>query len=184
MIRLDANSGWPEVFLVAAALVFGFMVINWTISTESSILLSVFLGLFTATGTARLSSEASRREHTVTALLSARTDQVLHAHIEKVVCAFGDSAISSADLANNDKKNAIQSAIQILNFYEFLAKAIENGDFDEKLVRESLERQYFYACDKFKEVIRDALEKDTRKPEKTFSGILWLYKKWHGSALL
>ena len=124
MIRLNDNAGFPEIFFIIAALILGYMVIRWEVSTETSILLSADVGLFTATAAARLSAEASRREHTMTMLLHARTDQTLRGHVEKAYKTFGHAPVTATDISDSQKVDGVEAAIQILNFFELLAKAI------------------------------------------------------------
>jgi len=104
--------------------------------------------------------------------------------VDAVVNEFGQGPIDKSHLSIMSKRNAVQAGTEILNFYEFIAQAIENKDVDEKLIRDSIERQFTKTCHYLKVIIELGLSTDERDPRKTYSGILHLYQRWNSRPLI
>lgn len=81
------------------------------------------------------------------------------------------------DTVLNDKNQKLRNSFRaILNHYEFIAAGLRNGDFDEKLVRDSEGSTYIYLykyCEPYIWKLRDS-----RKRMTIYEHLEWLTKRW------
>ncbi|ECO5144552.1 DUF4760 domain-containing protein, partial [Salmonella enterica] len=129
---------------------------------------SIFLG----TGwwiQATINSAASRKSHTINTVMNQRHSKTFFEKLDNVYKHFGIDKVINEEIASQyvheskrtgptvrpEIMNACRDATYILNFYEFISAGVNNGDFDEKLIKEcfmvpmaSFERRAFYiiAC--------------------------------------
>ncbi|WP_233948247.1 DUF4760 domain-containing protein [Pectobacterium versatile] len=110
---------------------------------------SIFLG----TGwwiQATINSAASRKSHTINTVMNQRHSKTFFEKLDNAYKFFGIDKIINEEIASQyvheskrvgptihpEIMNACRDATYVLNFYEFIAAGVNNGDFDEKLIKE------------------------------------------------
>jgi Domain of unknown function (DUF4760) len=133
---------------------------------------------FATTGwlyTARRARSLSRMQHTVSVMLQASFNKEFQEAACKIRPYPRDGCCPEDDLTEENAK--LREAFRrVLNHYEFLAAGLRNGDFDERLVRDS-ERGtillLFRAC---KQVIWKI--RDDRSRLSIYEHLEWLCRRW------
>jgi hypothetical protein len=84
---------------------------------------------------ARRARTLSRKQHTVTVMLQAS----LNKEFREALLSISDAITAGKcpDLSNNDHKNLRIAMRFVSNHYEFISAGLRNGDFDERLIRDS-----------------------------------------------
>lgn len=137
-----------------------------------------------------LSAKASRRQHTLNTILNTRSSDIYqrhlanyaklikeHQHIHPKMASWFhkgyDDEFEGASIPQS-LRDAINGINYVMNYFEFLALAIRQGDLDESLLKEcfcgmlpKIERRAFY-------LIREAQQKD----ERFFEAFVNMVRDW------
>lgn len=160
-----------KIFL--ALLIFIYIVLASKDGNQYQTSLTVLISsIFLGTGwwiQATINSAASRKSHTINTVMNQRHSKTFFEKLDNVYKHFGIDKVINEEIASQyvheskrtgpiirpEIMNACRDAAYILNFYEFISAGVNNGDFDEKLIKEcfmvpmaSFERRAFYiiAC--------------------------------------
>lgn len=103
---------------------------------------------------ATVSKVAARKSHTLNILMTQRNSELFHKRSQNALSVFGfnctiNECIAKAQVSPTDKdicnkklkkkyKKAIKDFVYLLNYYEFICSGINNGDFDEFLMKDCL----------------------------------------------
>ena len=145
-----------------------------SITSQQAVLIAAALATIGWLYTSRKNRTLSRKQHTVNTMLSSLFDEhmtkckdVVSPHLTAGECPDFNDPAHTAD------REAFRF---VLNFYEFIAVGIRNGDFDEKMMIDSSRGTIialFKCCEKQIYAIRN-----TRSRQSTYEHIEWLYKRW------
>jgi hypothetical protein len=80
------------------------------------------------------------------------------------------------DAEDDTDRNALR---RVLNHYEFIATGLRNGDFDERLVRDSERAAILTLFEKSQDFIWNL--RDARRRITIYENIEWLYSRWEKS---
>jgi hypothetical protein len=125
--------------------------------------------------TARRARSLSRKQHTVSTMLQASFNKDFQEMASKIRPYLKKGKCPDNDLTpeNEQTRDAFR---RVLNHYEFIAAGIRNGDFDERLVRDS-ERGtillLFKTCRQMIYKIRD-----DRSRLSIYEHLEWLNRRW------
>ena len=124
--------------------------------------------------TARRARTLSRKQHTVTVMLQAS----LNKEFRDALLVISDAMKNGAcpDLEADENKELRFSMRFVTNHYEFVAAGLRNGDFDERLVRDS-ERGVIVQMFKFFEGHIYSLRK-SRDRMTIYENLEWLNVRW------
>jgi len=137
-----------------------------------------------------LSAKASQRQHTLNTILNTRSSDIYQRHLANYARLIKDHQHIHPKMAtwfhksyDDEFKNvsipeslrdAMNGIVYVMNYFEFLALAIRQGDLDESLLKEcfcgmlpKIERRAFY-------LIREAQQKD----ERFFEAFVNLVRDW------
>lgn len=125
--------------------------------------------------TARRARTLSKKQHTINAILQSNfNDRFLNSRAE--ISPHLRAGKCPEDLLTGGDENMVRSFRNILNHYEFLSAGIRNGDFDERLVKDS-ERGTFIAlfscCESYIWKLRNS-----RKRQTIYEHLEWIHDRW------
>ncbi len=153
---------------------------------------SVFLALVTFVVNARQNRTTSRKQYTVTILLETRLSAEFRETLEKRRAVFPEYADITFDDWNNARlakpssntpeeieaaarsNRGAQALATLLNYYEFLAIGIENGDLDEVMLKQSVRGIMCNLVDDARQVISAMQSKNP----KAYEHLAKLYDSW------
>jgi hypothetical protein len=153
---------------------------------------SVLIALLTFWITGRQNRNASRKQYTVTILLETRLSTEFRETLEKRRAVFPEysdvtfqawndarlakpASSSPADIETSAVQNrGAQALASLLNYYEFLAIGIENGDLDEAMLKQSLRGIMCNLVDDCRMLIAGMRQKNP----KTYEHLSILYDRW------
>lgn len=138
-----------------------------------------------------LGKKASRRQHTLNTILNTRVSDIYQSRLKAYSSAITIDQYIHPTLArwfhhkssdefsdfeiDDDVKDALNGIVYVINYFEFIALAIEKGDIDEELFREcfrgmlpGIEKRAFH-------LIREAQNKD----KEFFCAFVELVDKWN-----
>ncbi len=151
-------------------------------------LIGVIAALLTFTISSRANRVAQRKQHTITILLDTRLSdqfQIINT-MRKAVYPPGetvDTTVFYADYkapyapARNSatcRRRGAEALVSLLNYYEFLAVGLDQGDLDETMLRKTVRGIMCRLVDDAREVIAS----ERRKNDKTFEHLAALYADW------
>lgn len=140
---------------------------------------AALIGAGLATGgwlyTARRQRALSRKQHTVNVMLQASFSKDFRDSLEVIGVAWKASD-KCPDLELPENAELRRSMRFVTNHFEFIAAGIRNGDFDEKLVRDSLRGVMLRVYEFFGERIWHL--RKSRRSQTTYEHIEWLYTRW------
>lgn len=123
--------------------------------------------------TARRQRALARKQHTLNVMLQAGFNKefrdaqtAVRPHISAKKCP------DILDPTNEDRENFRI----ILNHYELISAGIRNGDFDERMVRDSQRGSFVAAWETCEPVIFKM--RDDRRRQTTYEHFQWLYRRW------
>jgi len=103
---------------------------------------------------ATVSKVAARKSHTLNILMTQRNSEIFHRRSQNALRVFGftktiNECIAKSQVNPSDKdicnkklkkkyKQAIVDFVYVLNYYEFICSGINNGDFDDFLMKDCL----------------------------------------------
>jgi len=133
---------------------------------------------------ATLAVRIGRKQHSINVLFQSRLSKELTEHLSIVNEKFphhGPLRWEIIDAAEN--KAVYNAAVHLLNYYEFIAVAIEHGDMDEGIIRDCILMQFLGFVGRATEMIgkfRGEDEHGVPQPElrQTMSGIVRMRKRW------
>ena len=136
--------------------------------------IAIFIGAGTATigwvYTARRARTLSRKQHTFNALLQMSMTKEFEDKTAKIRPYVRDNAVPANDHNLND------DVMWLLNYYEFLAAGIRNGDIDEQLLYDS-EYGFILAFYEASTDYREGIRKK-RQLQDIYAHLDWLYSQW------
>ena len=95
----------------------------------------------------------------------------------KLIAPYLKKGECPADVLNGDDNDLRSAFRNILNHYEFLSAGIRNGDFDEKLVKDSERGTYialYTCCERHIWNLRDGRQRMT-----IYEHLEWIHRRWH-----
>ena len=122
----------------------------------------------------------SVKQHTVNTLLQSRLSAVYMENTANVNTYFFESngeirPIKESDLADDEEsRKHIAAARYMLNYMEFVAVGIRQGDLNERLLRSSL-RTILINVHDFSKVF---IDQRRMKNSRIFENFLWLHDRW------
>ncbi|WP_417439802.1 DUF4760 domain-containing protein [Idiomarina abyssalis] len=184
----SAIIAWVTIFL----LVISYIVLRYfeTYQIALSILMSMTIVVMGWWVQSVLSAKSSRKQHTLNTILDTRSSAIYQQHLERYSRLIKDYQHIHPKIAewfhypNKDDfsqmavpkelKDAINGLAYVMNYFEFLALAIKQGDLDETLLKEcfcgmlpKIESRAFH-------LIREAQSKDSR----FFEAFVSLTQRW------
>ncbi len=141
--------------------------------------LAVLIGAGAATTgwlyTARRSRTLAKKQHTINVILQTNFNKefldsraAIAPHLKNGSCP--DDVINGA---NDELRRHFRN---ILNHYEFVSAGLRNGDFEEKLVKDSERGTYialYRCCEKYIWSVRDS-----RKRMTIYEHLEWIHNRW------
>lgn len=125
--------------------------------------------------TARRNWQLSRKQHTINVILQANLSQEYLSNRAKVAPMIKRGSCDVGVLDGTDGSLEI-SLRRVLNHSEFVAAAIRNGDFDERLMRDAEQASYvqlFKVCQPYIEKLRRERQRAT-----LYEHLEWLSARW------
>lgn len=192
-------------FIVGLGIIFALLVGGQLMLPEDSALkfgekawltfVATAVGVFTWFGTSLVSIRNSIKQHTITTLLQMRLSATYMEHANKVASALGRCrALSSpsfkhptpkeilncflADDGKVDPKGEL-SLRYVLNYFEFLAIGIARGDFDERMLYDSLSS----ILENNISMTRSWIESKREPDPDIYCHVAWLHRRWCPDAL-
>jgi hypothetical protein len=105
-------------------------------------------------------------------MLQASFNRDFHEAYQKII-----PLIRSGVLQNVMEKGGEQEAFRlVVNYYEFIAAGLRNGDFDEQLVRDCMFGQLTEVYGHSKEFIQSV--RDSRGRQTIHEHLAWLHRRW------
>ncbi|MBT0962178.1 DUF4760 domain-containing protein [Denitromonas iodatirespirans] len=129
----------------------------------------------------------SIKQHTVNTMLQSRLSTAYQDKAAKFLATYPSlpefKCVQPGDwLHHNVTLNeGIEAARYLLNYYEFIAVGIRNGDFDEKLMRQSWRKIVVNLCVQthvFIQYMRRETGSGTANQPKVYEHLLWLVDRW------
>lgn len=122
--------------------------------------------------TARRQRTLARKQHTITVILQANFNADFRSAM--MIMATAQATPCPCDLAKNiELKEAFQL---IMNHYEFIAAGLRNGDFDERLIRDSQRATMLTIYEWGKDFIWGL--RTSRRRQSIYEHLEWLHKRW------
>ena len=151
-------------------------------------LLGVIAAILTFTISSRANRVAQRKQHMITILLGTRlSDQFQMINMmRKAIYPSGetvDPTVFYADYrapyapARNSatcRRRAAEALVSPLNYSEFLAMGLDQGDLDETMLRKTVRGIMYRLVDDAREIIAS----ERRENDKTFEHLAALYANW------
>lgn len=125
--------------------------------------------------TARRARALSRKQHTVTVMLQASLNSEYRKCLKKLVPHLRGEQKLDLDASPDDEELA-DAFRMVANHYEFLAAGLRNGDFDERLVRDSQRGIVLHLYESCHEYIWKV--RNNRRRQTLYEHLEWLYKRW------
>src|SRR5680860_619628 len=142
--------------------------------TSNAILIAASLATVGWWYTARRARSLSRKQHTINVIMQTQYSELYRKKFSEIIPFLTKG--KCPDLTNNRNSKHRPAFSLVLNHYEFVAVGIRNGDFDEKLFKDS-ERgtilQLYCSC---KDVIYKI--RDKRERQSTYEHLEWLGRRW------
>jgi hypothetical protein len=107
-------------------------------------------------------------------MLQASMNEQHQAALEKVSKYLRD--LQCPDLLAEENAELRRAFRLLLNHYEFMAAGLRNGDFDERLVRDSERGTVVSLCESCKVYIYQL--RDKRSRQAIYEHIEWLHQRW------
>jgi Domain of unknown function (DUF4760) len=146
-------------------------------STVTAALVGVAMATLGWLYTCRRNLRLSRKQHTFTALLNTSFAPMYHENMDKIRVPINTRTMPDLDASENaQQRRALQF---ILNYYEFIAAGVRNGDISERLLRDS-ERGTIVKLFEVSQGYIGSI-KTARDRQAVYEHIEWLYKRWHES---
>lgn len=127
--------------------------------------------------TCRRNRLLSKKQHTFNALLKRSFNEKYHTNQTLIVPILVGGGVTD-EVLNAQNGDPVRDALKfILNYYEFIAAGVRNGDICEKLLKDS-ERgtivRLYQVSQKF-----IGRTRDDRQRRSTFEHLEWIYVRWH-----
>jgi hypothetical protein len=121
--------------------------------------------------TARRARTLSRKQHTITVLLQANFNKEIQDALSKIrPFGLGQNFPPTPD------EELVNSVRRILNYNEFLAAGLRNGDFDEQLVKDTERTKIVNIYEIFKAYIWSL--RNDRNRMSLYEHLEWLHARW------
>ncbi len=145
------------------------------INTELAILTGAALASIGWIYTARRARTLSKKQHTINVILSANFNNDFLKKREKIAHYVKDKTCPK-EIINGQDPDLKAVFRDILNHYEFVSAGLRNGDFDEKLIKDSEKSTYislFECCEDYIWSLRD-----NRHRMSIYEHLEWLHNRW------
>lgn len=144
---------------------------------DYSVLAALLIALVGWYVTARLAHKRSRRQHTFQALLDAGLSVEYNDSLSVITQL---KALVPTGKGTNHMKTAKPADqlkyLFILNFYEFVAAGVRNGDIDEQLIRDSEGSTIILTFDVFHAHVYSL--RSTRSRQSSYEHLEWIRNRW------
>jgi hypothetical protein len=139
---------------------------------ETAVLIGAALATTGWLYTARRSRALARKQHTITVILQTNFNAHFLTARAKIT-----PAIRSGELPSEQDQEFYSALRDVLNHYEFVSAGLRNGDFDERLIRDSERGAYIALYEVFKPHIWRL--RNSRKRMTIYEHLEWVYCRWH-----
>ncbi len=143
--------------------------------TTTAILVGAFAATIGWLYTARRARMLSRKQHTITVILNSSSNERFISQRDKIAPHLKNGQCPTLWL-NNNNAHLRDALREVLNQYEFVAAGLRNGDFDEKLLKDSQRATFvrlFERCAKYIWRLRDDRSRMT-----IYEHLEWLHQRW------
>lgn len=142
---------------------------------ETAILIAAGLATTGWLYTARRSRTLARKQHTINVILQTNFNEKFLERRQKIAPYLKEGKCPEEILKgeNEDLRICFRD---ILNHYEFVSAGLRNGDFDEKLVKDSERGTYillYKCCEPYIWGLRN-----NRKRMTIYEHLEWIYRRW------
>lgn len=145
------------------------------ITSPNAIMVSAILATVGWLYAARRSRALSKKQQTINIILNANLNELFLSKRAKIAPYLIAGTIKETVLDQEDRE--LRSVLRdILNHYEFVAAGLRNGDFDEKLIKDSEKSTYtflFKACERYIYTLRY-----DRERRAIYEHLEWVYIRW------
>lgn len=136
--------------------------------------------------TAFVSLHNSIKQHTINVLLQSRLSTAFQERYKQLTVEFCPRPkeirkVTLQDISNPEKRDALSGLQYFLNYYEFIAVGLKQGDLDEKLLKECVSGIVSRLYDISEEYIKHVRGINSKgKPEDPtlYEYFIELHKKW------
>jgi hypothetical protein len=140
---------------------------------------AILVGAFAATigwlYTARRARMLSRKQHTISVILSTSSNQRFISQRDLIAPHLKNGQCPT--LWQSGSHSHLRDALRdVLNHYEFVAAGLRNGDFDEKLLRDSERATFvrlFERCEEYIWQLRNGRDRMT-----IYEHLEWVHRRW------
>jgi hypothetical protein len=139
-------------------------------STEAAILTGASLATLGWLYTARRARTLARKQHTINVVFQGDLNEHLRNSFKGVMMMIRRG--KCPDLFTEENADLRWSFQTIANHFEFIAAGIRNGDFDERLVMDSLRGTTEWGHDFIWKL------RDTRRRTSSYEHLEWLHNRW------
>ncbi|HEY1615747.1 MAG TPA: DUF4760 domain-containing protein [Rhizomicrobium sp.] len=146
-----------------------------TLTTQWAAIIGALLATCGWLYTARRARALSKKQQTVNVMLQAS----FNADYQKAVLIVSELINNNAKIPDlraagmEEKRAAFR---RVANHYEFMAAGLRNGDFDERLIRDSERGAAIQIFEKGEEYIRGL--RNVRRRTTLYEHLEWLYDRW------
>lgn len=147
----------------------------YEMNTEIAILTGATLASIGWIYTGRRSRTLSKKQHTINVILSANFNDEFLKKREKIAPYVKDKKCPK-EIINGENPDLKAVFRDILNHYEFVSAGLRNGDFDEKLIKDSEKSTYislFECCEDYIWSLRN-----NRDRMSIYEHLEWLHHRW------
>ena len=117
----------------------------------------------------------ARKQYTITAMMQANFNEAFFAYRIEIAPYIRHGACPK-DMRDGDYEELRAAFRFILNHYEFMCAGLRNGDFDEKLIKDSERGTYialYECCNSYIWDLRTSRERMT-----VYEHLEWVYWRW------
>lgn len=141
--------------------------------------IAILIGAASATAgwlyTARRSRNLAKKQHTINVMLQANFNRDFLA-ARANIAPYLKSGSCPEEILNGEDEELCKNFRDILNHYEFVCAGLRNGDFDEKLIKDSERGTYlalYSCCQKYIWQLRDGRHRMT-----IYEHLEWVHNRW------
>ena len=144
-------------------------------TTETAILIAAGLATVGWVYTARRARSLARKQHTINVILKTNfSERFLHSRSQ--IAPFLKADKCPKEIMNGENEELRAHFRDILNHYEFVSAGMRNGDFDEKLLKDSEKSTYlslYRCCEPYIWGLRN-----NRQRMSIYEHLEWVHLRW------
>lgn len=143
--------------------------------TEIAILIAAGLATTGWLYTARRARTLARKQHTINVILQTNWNEKF-LESRSAIAPYLKEGKCPEGMINGENEELRRHFRDLLNHYEFVSAGLRNGDFDEKLVKDSERGTYialYACCEAYIWRLRD-----NRKRMTIYEHLEWIHRRW------